>query len=102
MRVNANLDAENPSDRRPEVSAATWLRRLAGAAACLCVLQSESPAQGDTWIGPWDWTCQIDPGLLLEPGSEISHAALIPHGAYRGMVLMWRAPRNVPPNPPQT
>lgn len=101
MRVNANLDAVKSSERYPKLSAAAKLRTSACAAVCLCVLHGEIQAQGDTWIGPWDWACQIEVGPP-SVGSEISHAALIPHGAYRGMVLMWRAPRNVPPVPPQT
>lgn len=84
-----------------EPSFAKRLRSLTCVAGLLVLFPAATRAQGDVWIGPWDWACQIEPGPAIG-GSEISHAALIPHGPYRGMVLMWRAPRNVPPDPPQT
>lgn len=89
------------SNSTQPVPATTRGRMLAGIATGIVLFQPAFGAQGDTWVGPWDWTCQIDPVQTVD-GNEISHAALIPYGPYRGMVLMWRAPRNVPPDPPQT
>jgi hypothetical protein len=88
------------SGARPPVQ---LLLSIVGCTAIAAMAAPSARAQGDTWSGPWDWECQVDPepGIPLS-GSEISHAALIPHGLYRGKVLMWRAPRNVPTDPPQT
>jgi len=48
------------------------------------------PDADGCWAGPWSWNCQINPqGVDCELG-EIAHAALIPRGPYRGMVLLWR------------
>lgn len=101
MRASAHsMTSIRPADRNSNPGVRR-LRSLACWAAAIALSALSVRAQGDTWIGPWDWACQIEPGPAL-PGSEISHAALIPHGPYRGMVLMWRAPRNVQPDPPQT
>jgi len=47
------------------------------------------PDSDGCWVGPWNWACQINPGPDC-PYGEIAHAALIPKGPYRGMVLIWR------------
>jgi len=57
-------------------------------------------AQG-SWTGPYDWSsCLAVPGCTTL--SEISHAALIPTGPYRGKVLMWREPTSATCNPLNT
>lgn len=49
------------------------------------------------WDGPWDWGVQVSGGASAVPPypatcgtAEFSHAAVIPTGAYRGKVLLWR------------
>jgi hypothetical protein len=45
----------------------------------------------DSWIGPFDWTSQLKPpGCNIGSGyPELAHAALIPVGEARDMILMW-------------
>ncbi len=62
---------------------------------------SATPQVGNQWIGPWEYSCQIgDPSF--GSGKELSHAALIPRGPYRGKVLLWRSPHHDSTEPPQT
>jgi hypothetical protein len=57
------------------------------------VLLMSQPAQTQgTWSGPFDWEEQLNPPPGCGIGQdwpEIAHAALIPVGAARGMMLLW-------------
>jgi hypothetical protein len=68
---------------------AAWALSARSFAQCTNV----DPVLGN-WQGPWDYSCLIpDPAVDHPQGAEFSHAALIPHGYYRGKVLLWRSQR---------
>ena len=78
-----------------------FVRLLAVLVVGLAALVRTTPAQTawSPWRGPWNYSTQlgIHPDCAGLDTDEFSHAALIPDGTYRGMVLLWRYDRDQSP-----